>query len=75
MQRFLVVKVNCSSPVFNDNKTHLNIEEGQKSEQIVVKVSESAHPKICLHFASRLRHTRKTTKTILSVDCIAVVSS
>jgi len=30
MWRFLVVKVNCSSFVFNYNQTHLTIEEGQK---------------------------------------------
>jgi len=35
-----IVKVNCSSSVFDDNQTHLNIEEDENSEQIVVKVSE-----------------------------------
>jgi len=48
---FLVVKVNWSSSVFNDSQTHLNTEEDQNNEQTVVKVSESAHQKICLHFA------------------------
>jgi len=30
MQCFFVVKVNCSTSVFNYNKTHLNIDEDQK---------------------------------------------
>jgi len=41
---FLVVKVNCSFSVFNDNQTHLNIEADQKNEQIVIKAFESAQP-------------------------------
>jgi len=35
MQRFLVVKVYCSSSVFNDSRTHLNIEEGQKMSKLL----------------------------------------
>jgi len=70
MQCFLVVKVNCSSSVFNDDQTHLNIEE-DKNEQIVAKVSESACLKMCLHFASHII-PEKTTKTFLSIDSIAI---
>jgi len=35
-----------------NNQTHLNIEEDQNNEQVVVKVSESAQPMICLHFVN-----------------------
>jgi len=62
MQRFLVVKVNWKSSVFNDNQTNLNIEE---IKEIVVKASESVHPKTCLHFASRWHHTGKNNRHIL----------
>jgi len=34
----------CSSSVFDYNQTHLNIEEDQNNEQVVVKTSESVHP-------------------------------
>jgi len=43
---------NSSSSVFNDNQTHLNIDEDKENEQVVIKASESAHPKICLHFVN-----------------------
>jgi len=71
MRRFLVVKVNCSSSDFNDNQTHLNIEEDQNDEQIGVKASESVQLKICVHSGSDNVIPGKTTKTFLSVDRVA----
>jgi len=72
MQCILAVKVNWPSSDFNDNQTHLNIEEDQNDEQIGVKASESVQPKIYLHLGSEDVIPGKTTKTFLSVDCIAV---
>jgi len=48
----LVVKVNCSSFVFNVIKQNVDIEEHHKNQKIVEKASKSAHQKICLLFAS-----------------------
>jgi len=66
---FLVVKVNCSSSVFNFNQTHLNIEEDQNSEQIIIKASESAQQKICLHFVSDDVILRKQVKQLKLFVC------
>jgi len=68
----LVIKVNCSSSVFNYNQTHFSIKKNKKIEQIVEKASESAQPKICLHLRSDDVMPGKTTKTFFSVDSIAI---
>jgi len=72
MKCFSVVEVNCPRSVFSYNQTHLNTEEDQDNEQILVEASKSLH---LFTFCNDDIVPGKKNKTFLSVDFLTILTT